>query len=276
MARRDRTGDDGRSLLNPELSASRRPRHMADQTIDNARQEEYRIWIREHLLRRHPVSGRPMFTQRNLAKALGVHPPQITRMLHGLRRISEQQIVLIAKHLGEDPPKPREPQYGNHNLTLPMVPVVGTIGAGIWYDDSPFELAPDLDDEPPMVSCVRQPMYRGFPHFAVQVRGRSMDKKIPDGAFAIWVPYGEARTQLVDGDFVVVQSRDGGKYEGTVKLLRFTPRGWELHPHSNDPQWQRGRGVISYHESIPEGADREVQIIGLVVGCHIDFGPSHL
>lgn len=54
-------------------------------------------WIREGLDR----AGK---TQRGLAKALGVEPPQISRLLAGTRRLKADEIVKIADYLEVTPP----------------------------------------------------------------------------------------------------------------------------------------------------------------------------
>jgi len=90
-------------------------------------------------------------------------------------------------------------------------------------------------DPLPPVPYVNDMRYQGLEQFAVRVAGTSIDKKIPDGFFAICVKYFEARREPTDGDFVVVQRKRDGLYEGTIKQLVKGNNGWELWPRSNDP-----------------------------------------
>lgn len=80
---------------------------------------------------------------------------------------------------------------------------------------------------------------------AVQVRGSSINRFIPDGSFAVIDP---SDTDLVNGDFYALKNGDD---EGTLKRYRSNPDRFE--PYSTEP-----------HETI-FSSTQPLQIIGRVV-----------
>jgi phage repressor protein C with HTH and peptisase S24 domain len=87
-------------------------------------------WIRRGL-------ARPEKSQRGLAKALGIDPAGVTRLLAGERQLKASEIAKVARYLGLEPP----PAVGGRGLEPP--PAVGGRGA----EPSPRALAPAASND---------------------------------------------------------------------------------------------------------------------------------
>lgn len=167
--------------------------------------------------------------------------------------------------------EPRKLQNGNTPLTdeVRMARVVGDVAAGVWHESTAFgvydpDLPPDFDAFPP-VPLVPDPRYNGLAQFAVKVAGPSVNRVIPDGFFAVCVPYWEARTAAQDGDLVVVERIRGGLHEATIKRLRRSRSGWELVPESDDRRFQQPVALTDDLEHEKEDSDVTIEIKGLVI-----------
>jgi phage repressor protein C with HTH and peptisase S24 domain len=68
-------------------------------------------WIRRGL-------AKPDKSQRGLAKALGIDPAGVTRLLNGERQLKAAEIAKVARYLGEEPPP-----YGGVPRRLPSAPL---------------------------------------------------------------------------------------------------------------------------------------------------------
>lgn len=141
--------------------------------------------------------------------------------------------------------------------------VAGEVEAGTWRE-ALFNFDVDSDpenDKYPPIPYVSHPRYRGVPQFAVKVIGTSVNKIIPDGYFAVCVPYWEVRGQVTEGDLVVIQRKQGELFEGTIKRIARGSKNWELHPESDDPKHL----PIVLPEQRGEDDASEVEIVGLVI-----------
>jgi hypothetical protein len=158
---------------------------------------------------------------------------------------------------------PQQPQ------AISQVRVVGEIAAGVWHESAAIgvydpDLPADTDRYPP-VPAVVDDRYRGFKQLAVKVNGTSVNKVIPDGFFAVFVPYWEVRGEPRDGDLVVVERRRGGLHEGTIKRLRKNGAAWQLWPDSHDPKYQTPTSLTDDLAADRDDRDITVEIMGLVV-----------
>jgi phage repressor protein C with HTH and peptisase S24 domain len=131
---------------------------------------------------------------------------------------------------------------------------MGRVSAGDFrYDDG-------VEPDGMSIPAVLRPDILPASQYAVVVVGNSVNKRIPDGAYAICtkldaVPGGAQHGQLVH----VIRERSG-LHEHTIKELRYTPTGSVLFPVSTDPKHQEQARLAS-------GDDGEtVRIEGVVIG----------
>lgn len=102
--------------------------------------------------------------------------------------------------------------------------VKGYVQAGTWQE-SPL----DRGDTVPVTEDGR---YRGREQFALKVVGPSMNKVVEDGSYVVCVAWdGSPR----DNDLVIVERRQHGLYEATIKRVRMKNGSVELWPESTDP-----------------------------------------
>lgn len=137
-----------------------------------------------------------------------------------------------------------------------FIPVEGYVAASTWQE------LDELGQEPKRwIPFVPDEANSNRRHFAVEVRGNSMDKLIKDGDDAIAVEaFGQAPR---DGDIVVIRRIRGPLVERTLKVYRETAHGPVFMPESTDPR----------HEPIPaKGADgTSIEIEGFVIGYYGSF-----
>lgn len=152
---------------------------------------------------------------------------------------------------------------GEKAPSVSMTRVVGEVEAGTWRAILfNFDLDADPeDDKYPPIPYVSDPRYRNVAQFAVKVIGTSVNKIIPDGYFAVCVPYWEVRGQITEGDLVVIQRKQGELFEGTIKRIARGLKNWELRPESDDPKHL----PIVIPEQTGEDDSGEVEIAGLVI-----------
>jgi SOS-response transcriptional repressor LexA len=146
--------------------------------------------------------------------------------------------------------------------TPASVPVVGQVAAGLWFEDGDWD-APKFQPVP-----VVPTRYRGVLQKAYRVVGDSMNERgYIDGSYVITVPYWQVRTNIQDGDAVVVERHEGGRTERTVKVVVVGPDVYRLEARSTNPRW--ANSAIE----IPRGREHDaddsvVEIIGLVIGTY--------
>lgn len=143
------------------------------------------------------------------------------------------------------------------------VPVRGTVAAGMWFDDGYIDEGA-FDDVPAVTT-----RFRALEQTAWRVSGDSMNEEgIVEGSFAITVEYWQVREAIQDKDIVVVERREGGKIERTIKKVSIMPNEIRLMACSTNPQW-RGTYI-----AIPRGGNRDgsdgtsIEVVGLVVGTY--------
>ena len=130
------------------------------------------------------------------------------------------------------------------------VPLYGSIAAG-----TPIEMVA-VDETHP----IPDPVHNAYPDsFLLKVKGRSMDRVLPDGCYALIDPCREV-------------SKDGAAYavavngdNATIKRVRKLANGFELVPDSTDPTYKPK--VYDYGE---EGTET-VTVLGRVVWYCVPF-----
>lgn len=233
----------------------------------------YIDWIKRGL-------QKPGKSRIGLARHLGVTSGQITHLLKGDRRLKADLLPKISAYLGEPlptnknviPPAEQAEQkaYENVNKALPeghltvtLVPVVGEVAAGVWRESD----AMGYTGKEPQIPIV--PL--GYPHskqFAYHIIGNSMNQmRMQGGDYVVCVPYFERRSEITDGDFVVVERRNGQLTERTLKIVRVMPDGYQLEPRSSEP----GHKPIFVPRNFEPVDGIEVEIVGYVVGGFIPF-----
>lgn len=132
--------------------------------------------------------------------------------------------------------------------------VAARVSAGTFRYDEP------VADEGFFVPFVPRGDIPGSAQYAVIIDGPSVNKRIPDGAFAICAMYDSVPGGAQHGALVHVVRERSGLHEHTIKELRFSREGMQLFPVSTDPRFQEPVTLSS-------GEDGEiVRIQGVVIG----------
>lgn len=153
------------------------------------------------------------------------------------------------------------PEGQNHGPTgtIVHVPVIARVSAGAFrYDEG-------IEEGTIQVPAIPR---RGVPaalQYSVVVEGSSVNRRIPDGAYAICAPYENFPGGAQHGQLVHVIRERAGLHEHTIKELRYTASGAILMPVSDDPRYQDAVKLSS-------GDDGEVvRIQGVVIGAYVPF-----
>lgn len=148
----------------------------------------------------------------------------------------------------------------NTNLspTFPVssIPVVARVSAGVFRAVEAFETEDLLVPAAPRRDIPAKLQY------SVIVDGTSVNKRIPNGAFAICIPYDSYPGGAQHGQLVHVIRERSGLQEHTIKELRFTSKGMILMPVSDDPRYQEEIKLAVGEE------DENVRINGIVIGSY--------
>lgn len=145
------------------------------------------------------------------------------------------------------------------------IPIIATAEAGT-FRELP-EIQPEFSHELPTVNAAHDPNHPRARHFAVEVRGDSMNAAKPfplfEGMAALCVDVEDAGIEIENGRiYVVIRTRDGGHtWETTIKRIRVYKDRYELCPESTNPKHKpiaipRSRG--------DEFNSKEIKAIGLV------------
>lgn len=139
--------------------------------------------------------------------------------------------------------------------SLSNVPLVAAVSAGTFrYDEG-------IDEGAILVPAVPRGDIAAQAQYAVVVDGQSVNKRIPDGAYAICAKYDSYPGGATHGALVHVVRERSGLHEHTIKELRFSREGMVLYPVSTDPRYQDEPIVLATGE-----ADEIVRIQGVVIG----------
>lgn len=132
--------------------------------------------------------------------------------------------------------------------------LVGTVSAGVFHEGQHFI---DRGIEVPSVPRRDIP---GDVQYALKVVGESVNKKIPDGSYAICAPFDKFPGGAEHGHLVHVIQEQGGLMEHTIKELRYGKDGAYLMPLSSDPRFQ-----TPIHLNGDD--DTTIRIAGVVIGA---------
>lgn len=151
------------------------------------------------------------------------------------------------------------------------IPIIGMAEAGAFREMSGFDDVPD--DDLPHISAPASRLYPDATHFAVEVRGDSMNAARPtpilDGMIALCVDVASADIPIESGKiYAVRQTRDGGQtYELTIKRAKVFRTRIELHPESSNPKHEK----LTIPIASVDASTNEVKAIGLVYFAGYDF-----
>jgi repressor LexA len=148
-------------------------------------------------------------TQRDLADDMGLNQSAISGILKGIRQVKVDEASKIYLRLGIE----RQPD-------VRLVPIIGLASAGNWKEA--ILHSGGVQPVPRSVAGVRS--------FAVEIKGDSMDKIIPEGGFAIVDP---DQTQLYNDKVYLIEN---GEHDSQVKLYRSNPARFE--PASTNELYQ--------------------------------------
>ena len=139
------------------------------------------------------------------------------------------------------------------------VPVIARVSAGTFrYDES-------IENEGILVPAVPRADIAAALQYSLIVDGPSVNKRIPDGAYAICVPFDSYPGGAQHGQLVHVVRERSGMHEHTIKELRFTKTGMILMPASDDARYQEQITLATGEE------DEMVRIAGVVIGSYLPF-----
>ena len=137
------------------------------------------------------------------------------------------------------------------------VPTVARVSAGAFREDGGLQGGADV------VPAVPRRDIPASVQYSVIVDGPSVNRRIPDGAYAICAPYDSYPGGAQHGQLVHVVRERAGLYEHTIKELRYTREGMILMPASTDPEHQDVIKLSNGH-----GDDELVRIHGVVIGSY--------
>lgn len=138
------------------------------------------------------------------------------------------------------------------------VPLVGVVSAGVFLESD------TLDFGEVTVPVVPRKDIPGAAQYALKVAGESVNRKIPDGAFAICASFDRYPGGAEHGMLVHVVRERAGLHEHTIKEVRYTKDGAYLMPVSSHPDHQ---------EPIALDGDESttIRIHGVVIGSYFPF-----
>lgn len=201
-------------------------------------------------------------TQQALADAMGVSRVAVIKWENGTNKPSTGKLSELATALnitmpvllGESSSLPKDaiPIKGFASL-----PVLGNVQAGT------FIMVDDNQTPVPDLLHISVPLVEGFDadkHYLLKVIGDSMNKRIPDGYYAICVEINGQAPKI--GDIVVVERlKDGGQLvETTIKRLSEINGRRALVPESYDPKF-----TTIYPDKEINGT--EIRVVAVVVNA---------
>lgn len=139
--------------------------------------------------------------------------------------------------------------------------VCRTVNAGVWREHS------DWNPDDIYEVKVGAPMVDGDRYGAI-VEGRSMEKTLPPGTILECVKVIGSQLTPQDGDYVIVERRQGDLRELTCKRLHVLPNGaYELHVESWMPEFSKPIYIGKPNKKYM--GENETSIIAVVVRAHL-------
>ena len=150
-------------------------------------------------------------------------------------------------------------KYYGDPMQTPIVKVLGIAAAGNWLEIDAFE-----DKWPKESPITRDGGYSRARQYALQISGQSINKFLPDGAFAHCIAYDDIGSEPQSGAFYhIEQIRDHGElHEVTIKQFWLDNGKPQFWPYSTDAKFQSPI-------EIDPNSDIEVRIKGLVIGGYV-------
>jgi len=138
-------------------------------------------------------------------------------------------------------------------------PIIGSVGAGVWREHQ-VNLAAHTGEEIPYLPTTR---HAGLPQYGLKVEGNSFNKVVRPGEYVAAV-FCQDGASPIPGDIVVIEKRNAGLFELTLK--RLTHQNADtivLSPESDDN---------SYTPLIVNAAgDENVRIVAVAIGKYQAF-----
>lgn len=120
----------------------------------------------------------------------------------------------------------------------------GFVHAGVWQET----YTPEGDTTVlPIAGVVGYPQAR---QFALQIKGDSINRRAPDGSFAVCL---EWHGPLSNNDVVIFERRKNGFFQSTVKIVKLRNESVELWPDSDSPAHQEP--LVVRKSEIEEGEE---------------------
>jgi SOS-response transcriptional repressor LexA len=200
-------------------------------------------------------------SMKSLSLAAGLGETYVRDMLKRDRAPSAERLKKIAEVLG----------VGIDTLTAPtnalepsdkkvrMVPVVGAVQAGEWYEDHFSQRQLDVGfSDIETVPAFDEPHAKAKDQIAFKVIGDSMNEICPADGLAIVVPYDRAGFEIKNGMIVIAERELHGRFELTLKEIHRANGHWNLKPRSTNPEHK----TITFPS---QNDDESVRIVGIVI-----------
>lgn len=216
-------------------------------------EDPYKKWVVDNL-------GKPGKSQTGLAKALGLHPSAINKVVSGKRQLKSHEVAGAASYFGAD-----TPSVELTPSTAKWVPArkVGIVEAGLFREVDEFD-----QSEPEEITVPRDENFPNARQLVFECSGDSMNdlrpRPILPGDTVVATAYDDIEGQVLlrDGMVVVVQrTRDGGQMrEWSVKQIEIYEDRTEFHPRSSNPKHK----PIVVHRQFDSEDGVSVEVIGVV------------
>lgn len=195
------------------------------------------------------------------AKAAGVARTTVSRPLSPTYEFvtSSRTLAKLAEAAGRAAPD--LPNMGQARVEPAFLEVRYRVQAGHWIESDSF-VQQFLEPPRPVAP---DPAYADCPQWLELVVGDSIDREIPEGAYAHVIDAIALGYSPRDGDLVVVERRrDGGHLrERSIKQVQIRDGLVELWPRSHNPLWAKPLALDDH-----TGDGVEVEIVGLVIGSY--------
>jgi repressor LexA len=176
-----------------------------------------------------------------------------TKALSALAKALECSMDWIANGTG---PSPFDANSTIYPESISSPQIVGEVQAGVWREANVFE-----HEEMPTLPVAVAPAYRDLPQVAFRVLGSSMNKVAGNGEYVVAVRYIDLGRGPQDGDIAVVERRNGGLVEYTLKRVRRLNGRYFLDPESTDPRYQEGIAADEQPPGIEIEATHKVVLV---------------
>jgi Peptidase S24-like len=143
--------------------------------------------------------------------------------------------------------------------------VCQAVQAGVWREQVEWAPADCFEARvgPPVVEGVR---------YGVVVEGRSMDRKLPPGTILQCVRLIGSGLKPRDGDYVIVERKQGALRELTCKRLSILPDGeYRLLAESTLPEFAEPIPVGKPDREAPDDDNQQIRIVAIAVRAHLDL-----